>query len=42
MNYEGGSFNMCLPVPTLCLSKVFADIQALQKDNLNDGPMEGM
>jgi hypothetical protein len=40
MSYEGGSFSISLPFPTLSLLKVFSDIQTLQKDNLNDVPME--
>jgi hypothetical protein len=31
---------MVLPAPTIDLSSVFADIKAMQKDNLNDVPIE--
>ncbi len=31
---------MLLPVPTILLAKVFEDIKTMQKDNLNDIPIE--
>lgn len=40
MNSEGGFFNFTIPLPSISLSQVFADIKAMQKDNLTEIPIE--
>lgn len=41
MDTEGGHFHFALPTPLMTLAKVFGEIKAMQKDNLNPIEMEG-